>query len=348
MAKRRRPTRARTSRGGRTARLLRRLAFLLLLPVVLAAAWLGYYARSPLPAPAETDFIIEPGSSLATVARRLGEQGVVDHAWSFTLLGRALGLATGIKAGSYAVGAAHTHYALLRKITQGAVSLDKVTIVEGWTFAQMRAALDRHAALRHDTAGLDGAALLARVGGAGHDPEGRFYPDTYYFDRGASDLDIYRRAHALMRERLAQAWARRTPDLPYRGPDEVLVMASIVEKETGAADERPLIASVFVNRLRLGMRLQTDPTVIYGLGDAFEGNLRKDDLLRDTAYNTYTRAGLPPGPIALPGAAALDAAVRPETSRMLYFVAKGGGRHQFSETLDDHNRAVSRYQRGGR
>jgi UPF0755 protein len=309
---------------------------------------MAWYGMSALPTGQESGFVIEPGDTLAGVARKLDNQGVIGHAWSFTVLGRVFGLAGQIKAGSYQVGDAGTHYGLLRKISKGAVSLDKVTIVEGWTFAQMRAALDAHASLRHDSAGLGGAELLATVGGAGTDPEGRFYPDTYYFDRGSSDLDIYRRAHALMRDKLAQAWAGRVTDLPYASPDEALTMASIVEKETGTPDERPLIASVFINRLRLGMRLQTDPTVIYGLGEAFDGNLRKGDLLRDTPYNTYTRAGLPPGPIALPGGAALEAAVRPEPSRMLYFVAKGGGRHQFSDNLADHNRAVSRYQRGGR
>jgi UPF0755 protein len=321
----------------------------LALVVALAGAgWLAYFALSDLPASPQTGFIIEPGDSLTGVARKLDEQGIVDHGLSFTVLGRLFGMSARVKAGSYQVGDAKTHYGLLRRITQGVVTLEKVTIVEGWTFAQMRAALDAHGALRHDAAGMDPARLLGAIGVSGSDPEGRFYPDTYYFDRGSSDLDIYRRAHAIMRERLARAWERRTADLPYRNADEALTMASIVEKETGAPDERPLIASVFINRLRLGMRLQTDPTVIYGLGADFDGNLRKDDLLRDTPYNTYTRAGLPPGPIALPGGAALEAAVRPEPSRMLYFVAKGGGRHQFSENLDDHNRAVSRYQRGGR
>jgi UPF0755 protein len=334
----------RTGIGG----LLRRLVVLAVFLALGTAGWLAYFGMSALPGAPDTAFVIESGDSLSGAARKLAAQGVIDQAWSFSTLGRVFGMAGRIKAGSYQVGDAKSHYGLLRKITEGAVSLDKITIVEGWTFAQMRAALDNHPALRHDTAGMDAATLLARVGGAEGDAEGRFYPDTYYFDRGASDLDVYRRAHALMRDTLARAWAARAADLPYATPGEALIMASIVEKETGAADERPLIASVFVNRLRLGMRLQTDPTVIYGLGADFDGNLRKDDLLRDTPYNTYTRAGLPPGPIALPSGAALLAAVRPETSRMLYFVAKGGGRHQFSETLEDHNRAVSRYQRGGR
>jgi UPF0755 protein len=328
--------------------LIGRLLRLVLLVAIAGAAWLGYYAYSPLPAKPDLGFIIEPGDTLAGVSRKLAAEGVIEHAWSFTVIGRVLGMATRIKAGSYQVGDTPNHYQLLLKVTQGMVSLEKVTIVEGWTFAQMRAALAGHPALRHDASALDDARLMAALGDPGRLPEGRFYPDTYFFDRGSSDLDVYRRAHALMATRLEQAWATRVQGLPYKSPEEALTMASIIEKETGAPDERPLIAAVFINRLRLGMRLQTDPTVIYGLGAGYDGNLRKDDLLRDTPYNTYTRAGLPPGPIALPSGAALAAALRPDESRMLYFVAKGGGRHQFSDNLDDHNRAVSRYQRGGR
>lgn len=327
---------------------LGRLTRLLLLLAFGLTGWLVYYGMSALPSSPDAAFVVEPGDTLSGVARKLESQGIIGQAWSFSTLGRMFGMAARIKAGSYQVGDAKTHYGLLRKVTEGAVSLEKVTIVEGWTFAQMRAALEGHAGLRHDSMALGDIQLMAALADETGDPEGRFYPDTYYFDKGSSDLDVYRRAHALMRERLARAWAGRDPGLPYRTPLEALTMASIVEKETGAPDERPLIASVFVNRLRLGMRLQTDPTVIYGLGVAFDGNLRKDDLLRDTPYNTYTRSGLPPGPIALPSGAALAAALHPEQSRMLYFVAKGGGRHQFSDNLEDHNRAVSRYQRGGR
>lgn len=344
MARRRRRSPPPRTRRSRFAILLR----LTILALLAGVGWMAYYALSPLPSHREATFVIEPGQALSVVARDLDDQAIVDHAWSFSLLGRVLGLATRIKAGSYQIGDARNHYDLMRKISEGVVSLDKVTIVEGWTFAQMRAALSAQPGLRQQSAGMSAAELLAAAGGEGVDAEGRFYPDTYYFDRGSSDIEVYRRAHARMRAKLERAWSMRDASLPYRTPDEMLTMASIVEKETGAPDERPLIASVFVNRLRLGMRLQTDPTVIYGLGDLYDGNLRKDDLLRDTLYNTYTRAGLPPGPIALPGGAALAAAARPEESRMLYFVAKGGGRHQFSENLEDHNRAVSRYQRNGR
>jgi UPF0755 protein len=310
------------------------------------AGWLVYYGMSPVPAMPETGFVIESGETLSGVARKLAGDRVIEYAWGFTTLGRVFGMAGRIKAGSYQVGDAKTHYGLLRRITQGVVTLDKITIVEGWTFAEMRAAIDSHVSLRHTTRTLTERELMTSMGAETVPAEGRFYPDTYYFDRGSNDLDLYRRAYFLMQSKLDQAWAGRAGDLPYTNPGQALTMASIIEKETGAPDERPLIAAVFVNRLRLGMRLQTDPTVIYGLGDRYDGNLRRDDLLQDTPYNTYTRAGLPPGPIALPGEAALVAALHPENSRMLYFVAKGGGRHQFSGNLEDHNRAVNRYQRG--
>lgn len=309
-------------------------------------SWLAWYAHTPSgrgPFPVEAH--IEPGSAFKAVADQLHALGVVDHPLAFTLIARLTGQATQVKAGSYLFEAAVPPTALLHKLTQGEILLGKITFIEGWTFRQMRAAIDRHPRLRHDTAGLNDAELLAELGIAASHPEGLFFPDTYYFDIGSSDKALYLRAHHAMQQVLQQAWASRADGLPYRTPYEVLIMASIIEKETGAADERPRIAAVFVNRLRLGMRLQTDPTVIYGMGDRFDGNLRKVDLQTDTPYNTYTRAGLPPTPIALPGAASIRAAVNPEASRALYFVSKGNGRHHFSETLDEHNRAVARYQR---
>jgi UPF0755 protein len=220
-----------------------------------------------------------------------------------------------------------------------------VTIIEGWTFRQMRQALNAGARLRHDTQGWTDQALLEAIGANEAHPEGLFFPDTYYFDVGSSDLQVYKRAYHAMQKTLGRAWEARSTSAPYADAYQALVMASIIEKETGVPDERPQIAAVFVNRLRIGMRLQTDPTVIYGLGADFDGNLRKQDLLADTPYNTYTRAGLPPTPIALPSEAAIQAALNPDSSRALYFVAKGGGRHQFSNTLEEHNRAVNRFQR---
>lgn len=308
--------------------------------------WLAWYAYTPTgrgPFPVEAH--IEPGSAFKAVADQLHALGVVDHPLAFTLIARLTGQATQVKAGSYLFEAAVPPIALLRKLTQGEILLGKITFIEGWTFRQMREAIDRHPRLRHDTAGLSDAELLAELGIEASHPEGLFFPDTYYFDIGSSDKALYLRAYHAMQQVLQQAWETRAEGLPYRTPYEVLIMASIIEKETGAADERPLIAAVFVNRLRLGMRLQTDPTVIYGMGEQFDGNLRKVDLQTDTPYNTYTRAGLPPTPIALPGAASIRAAVNPEASRVLYFVSKGNGRHHFSETLDEHNRAVARYQR---
>lgn len=324
-----------------------RLLWLTLLCLVGSVGWLLWFAVTPVTgATFPVSFSVERGSSLKSAAQDMEQAGVLARPWAFVLLARIKGLEGGIKAGSYASLTPISPLDLLQKITVGDTVLGKLTVPEGWSFVQMRRALDAHPGLRHDTAGMDDAQLLRAIGvEAGH-PEGRFFPDTYFFDLGSSDLMLYKRAYEAMRRQLDTAWAARSPGLPYRTPDEVLTMASIIEKETGAPDERPQIAAVFINRLKIGMRLQTDPTVIYGLGPRFDGNLRKDDLLADTPYNTYTRAGLPPTPIALPGAAALHAAVNPVRSRALYFVAKGGGRHEFSNDLDAHNRAVNRYQRG--
>jgi UPF0755 protein len=224
------------------------------------------------------------------------------------------------------------------------VAQSGITFIEGWTFRQMREALNRQQGLRHLSMSRSDEELMRAIGAKESKPEGLFFPDTYYFSADMSDLDILKRAYLTMQRKLDAAWQSRAPGLPYRDAYEALIMASIVEKETGSGDERPLIASVFLNRLKLNMRLQTDPTVIYGLGEAFDGNLRKRDLLADTSYNTYTRGGLPPTPIAMPGLAAIEAALHPEPSKALYFVGKGNGRHAFSTTLDEHNRAVARYQ----
>lgn len=326
--------------------MLRKLALWVGITAMLALGCSVWYAYTPTgrgPFPVEAH--IEPGSSFRAVAKQLHTLGVVEHPLAFTLLGRLTGQATQVKAGSYLFEAPVAPTELLRKLTQGEFLLGKITFIEGWTFRQMRAAIDRHPHLRHDTAGLDDMALLAELGIEASHPEGLFFPDTYYFDIGSSDKALYLRAYHAMQQILQQAWESRAEGLPYRTPYEVLIVASIIEKETGVPEERPRIAAVLVNRLRLGMRLQTDPTVIYGMGERFDGNLRKVDLATDTPYNTYTRAGLPPTPIALPSAASIRAAVNPEASRFLYFVSKGDGRHHFSETLDEHNRAVARYQR---
>jgi len=322
------------------------LGFLVGLVFTAGMVW---YASQPMRIPGVSyplDFSIHRGSALKTASEELHRSGVLSRPWAFVLLARMQGLAGEIKAGSYALEQAATPLELLRKITQGDTVLGKLALIEGWTFQEVRRSVAANPALRHDTAGMSDAELLRAVGARETHPEGLFFPDTYFFDKGSSELSIYKRAYHAMQENLTASWSMRSPGLPYRSPYEALIMASIIEKETGAAEERPQIAAVFVNRLRIGMRLQTDPTVIYGLGTRFDGNLRRDDLLADTPYNTYTRGGLPPTPIALPGLAAIQAALHPDISKALYFVAKGSGRHVFSETLDAHNRAVARYQKG--
>ena len=309
-----------------------------------------WYANQPMRTPGTlypVDFSIPRGVALKTASESLHQGGVLAKPWAFVLIARLKGQAGEIKAGSYALEHPVTPLELLRKITQGDTVLGKLALIEGWTFLDMRRSVAANPALRHDTESMSDAELLRAVGASESHPEGLFFPDTYFFDKGSSELALFKRAYSAMQENLKAQWAsRQATGLPYRSPYEALIMASIIEKETGAPDERPQISAVFINRLRIGMRLQTDPTVIYGLGANFDGNLRRNDLLTDTPYNTYTRAGFPPTPIALPGLAAIQAALRPERSKALYFVAKGQGRHVFSETLDAHNRAVARYQKG--
>jgi len=258
---------------------------------------------------------------------------------------RGSGEARQIRAGSYEIQPGTSPVQLLRKLVDGDQTLARLRLIEGWTFRQVRAELARTPTLRAESAAMSDAELMAALGAPGVAPEGRFFPDTYTYAKGSSDLAVLRRAHAAMRKRIESAWAQRSPDTPLTSPDDLLTLASIVEKETGRADDRPMVASVFVNRLRIRMPLQTDPTVIYGLGEQFDGNLRRKDLQTDTPYNTYTRTGLPPTPIAMPGRDSLMAAIRPASSKALYFVARGDGTSQFSETLADHNRAVDKFQR---
>ena len=238
-----------------------------------------------------------------------------------------------------------TPIALLNKMVRGDETLAVVRLIEGWTFRQFRAELAKAEALKPVSAGMTDEQIMEALGAPGLSPEGRFHPDTYAYSKGSTDMAVLKRAYQAMRKRLDEAWAERAADSPLQSADDALVLASIVEKETGATSDRARVAGVFVNRLRVGMPLQTDPTVIYGLGAAFDGNLRKRDLQTDGPYNTYLRAGLPPTPIAMPGKAALLAAVRPEPTKALYFVSRGDGTSEFSDTLADHNRAVNRYQR---
>ncbi|HET9669474.1 MAG TPA: endolytic transglycosylase MltG [Casimicrobiaceae bacterium] len=329
-----------------------RLAILVLLPVVAAlavAGAVGYtWYRKPLPLPqAPYDFEVRSGASLASVARSLHAAGVIPHPLALTGLARLTGVDRTIKAGSYEVEPGITLPRLLAMLTQGDVTQKAITIVEGTTFTQLKLLLKENDDLAHRVVDLPDAELLARLGATESAPEGLFFPDTYYFAAGSSDLAVLQRAHRALEQRLAAAWARRAPNLPLASPYEALILASIVEKETGRAQDRPLVASVFINRLARGMRLQTDPTVIYGMGERFDGSLRKRDLETDSAYNTYVRTGLPPTPIALPSQASLDAVVDPPTTPYLYFVSRGDGTSQFSATLIEHNRAVAKYQKGG-
>jgi UPF0755 protein len=262
------------------------------------------------------------------------------------VLGKLLRVETSIKAGSYEIERGTTLFELLEKLTRGDVTQTEIVFIEGWTFRQMRDRLDAHPDLLHTTPGMSDQDVMRLIGAPEAAAEGLFFPDTYMFAKQSKDVDVLARAYRALRKHLAREWAARAAGLPYATPYQALVMASVVEKETGRDQDRPLVAAVFVNRLRQGMLLQTDPTVIYGLGASFDGNLRRRDLLSDTPYNTYTRVGLPPTPIAMPGLASLQSALHPAPSQALYFVARGDGSSQFSRSLDEHNQAVNRYQRG--
>lgn len=318
------------------------------LAVALAAAAVWWLQR-PLPlAGSSAELSIEAGSTPREVAQAWVNAGVRTSPRLLYEWFRWSGQARRIRAGSYQIDAGTSPRRLLEKLVQGDEALEHIRIIEGWTLRQLRAELAKAQHLKPGSVALDEAALMAELGAPGQRGEGRFFPDTYAYSRGVSDVTVLKRAHRAMQRQLALAWDLRAPDTPLKTPDEALTLASIVEKETGLAADRGLVAAVFVNRLRIGMPLQTDPTVIYGLGEKFDGNLRKRDLLADTPYNSYTRAGLPPTPIALPGLASLRAAVRPQPSRALYFVARsdGSGGSVFSETLAEHNRAVNKHQRG--
>jgi UPF0755 protein len=327
-------------------RILFRLLFLLILTVaaVVAAAW--WWVNTPLTmreSPAEIRIV--PGSGLRSASMQIRDAGVQFEPVMMVLLARVMGAEANIKAGSYSFNSGITPLQLLGKLTRGEVTQGELMLPEGWTFSQWQARIDRHPDLRHEVSHLGQAELLSRLGIQAASIEGLLFPDTYLFDKQSSDIEIYRRAYRAMQRRLDAAWAQRAPGLPFESPYQALILASIVEKETGRDADRPLVASVFVNRLRLGMLLQTDPSVIYGLGSEFDGNLRKSHLRQDNPYNTYTRSGLPPTPIAMPGFSSLQAALNPAPTQYLYFVARGDGSSQFSSTLGEHNRAVNKFQR---
>ena len=330
--------------------MLRRLLGLSIL-LALGAGAAGYWwvAKRPLPLPQEPyAFTVRTGATLRAVAHELTDAGVLSADWTLVALARVYRADRAIKAGNYEVGAGTTLSGLLAKLTQGDAAQTSITIVEGWTFRDLKQALRSDDDVVKTVLDLPDGELMAKIGAAGQQPEGWFFPDTYFFAAGATDASILLRANRLMSERLAAAWAARAPGLPLASPYEALVLASLVEKETGRAADRPLVASVFVNRLQQGMRLQTDPAVIYGLGERFDGNLTRRDLDRDQPFNTYTREGLPPTPIALPSQASLDAVLHPPETPYLYFVSRGDGSSEFSASLAEHNRAVAKYQRGAR
>jgi len=328
---------------------LRRLFALILLAAALAAIAYWWIAVRPLPLPqVPYSFTVRTGVPLRVVARELTAAGVLPVHWVLVGLARLRGVDRTIKAGNYELSSGTTLAGLLAKLTQGDATQTSFTIVEGWTVRDLKEALRTNDDIVKQVSNLPDADLMQKIGASEKQPEGWFFPDTYFFAAGATDASILARAHRLMRERLATAWESRAQGLPISSPYEALILASLVEKETGLAADRPLVASVFVNRLRQGMKLQTDPAVIYGIGEHFDGNLTRRDLDRDQAFNTYTREGLPPTPIALPSQASLDAVLHPPATPYLFFVSRGDGSSEFSANLAEHNRAVAKYQRGGR
>lgn len=331
--------------------MLRTLFRLLLLLLVAAAAlaWFGWdYAHRPMNMDAEqVEFTIERGASMRQIAQIANDAGVDTEPELLYWLARLTGHDRRIKAGSYAVDRGTTPLQLLAKLSAGEVTQGMIRLVEGWNFRQLRTAIESHPELKQDTLELSNAEILQRIGATELHPEGLFFPDTYLFDKNSSALDVFRRAYRAMQKELDAAWAQRAL-VPLKSPYEVLILASIIEKETGRPEDRGLVASVFVNRLDKDMLLQTDPTVAYGFGEELQGRLRKRHLETDHPWNTYLYKGLPPSPIAMPGRASIMAAVKPEQSSYYYFVSRGDGSSEFSRNLNDHNRAVRRYQLGGK
>jgi UPF0755 protein len=288
---------------------------------------------------------VKPGASLRSLAQELEQKKVISSHWYLYAYARFTGKGQGIKVGDYQLDQGIKPTELLDLLSSGKVVQHSLTLVEGWRFKDILEKVRQHPMLDHSLTDETPEEVMAILGYANQHPEGRFYPDTYHIVRGTRDIDLLKRAYEAMERELAAAWAKRAQDTPLKDPYEALILASIVEKETGAASERPAIAGVFSRRLEKGMRLQTDPTVIYGMGEKYQGNIRRKDLREDTPYNTYVHAGLPPTPICMPGRAALEAAVNPAAGKSLYFVAKGDGTHEFSDNLRAHNNAVNKYQR---
>ena len=328
---------------------IKRWITLSILGVLALIAALVYYAVSPLKLqPNSQEIIIQPNSSLRSIANQLVQQGVLYEPWRFIILAKLLHKEQYLQPGSYTLNKNINPYHLLLSLNHGKTTQGSVTFIEGRTFAQMRGKLSGNDAVKYTVGTMSEAEILSLMGSTYRTAEGLFFPDTYYFDRGTTDVVLLKRSYEAMQTKLEKAWVGRDANLPYKNSYQALIMASIIEKETGKASERPMIAGVFINRLRIGMRLQTDPSVIYGIGVRYDGNIRKKDLLTDTPYNTYTRDGLPPTPIAMPGLASIEAALHPADTKALYFVGKGDGSHAFSNNLNEHNRAVVKYQLGSR
>ncbi len=326
-------------------KIIKRWFVLVVITSIGLGSWLVYYAFKPLKLqPKSQEITITPNSGLKSIANQLVSQGVISEPWRFIVLAKLLNKEQFLQAGSYTLNKNVNPYYLLLSLNHGRTTQGSITLIEGRTFLQLRQKLAKNDAVKQTITNLSDAEIMRLIGANERAPEGLFFPDTYYFNRGTADIVLLKRSYNAMHTKLNKAWLNRSTNLPYKNSYQALIMASIVEKETGKASERPMIAGVFINRLAIGMRLQTDPTVIYGIGLQFDGNIRKKDLSADTPYNTYTRNGLPPTPIAMPGLAAIEAALHPEKTKALYFVGKGDGSHTFSNNLVDHNRAVVRYQ----
>ena len=331
-------------------RVLKALFALTLLAVVAFGGWAWHrysgFADTPIAlAGSERILAVERGDGFQDILDKLRAAGVEEgHDLEWKVLAQEMQVVSRLQVGDYSIRHGITPRELLAKLESGKVIQHRFTIVEGWSLRELRAALAQDEVLEKQTPDLDDSALMAALDRPGQHPEGRFLPETYHYTRGMSDLDVLRRAALAMDKAVADAWQARAAGIPIQSPEELLTLASIIEKETGKASERPEIAGVFTRRLTLGMRLQTDPTVIYGMGSAYAGNIRRSDLTTDTPYNTYTRAGLPPTPIAMPGREALFAAANPAAGDTLYFVSRGDGSHVFSATLAEHNRAVACHQ----
>lgn len=330
----------------RLSRKLKLFFLLVLIGIIFFISWFYYLVNTAAELPfTPYEFSIESGSNLKSISDQLAADHLLPNAWSFILLSKMLGYESSIKAGEYELVENISPLQLLEHLVKGDIRLNEIRFIEGWTFSQIRKALDEHQAIRHDTLNLSEQEILQLIGAYELKAEGLFFPDTYFFPRNSSDVSILKRAYQTMQNHLKAAWSSRKEMLPLKSEYEGLILASIIEKETGKESDRSIIAGVLINRLRLGMKLQVDPAVIYGIGHDFDGNLRKQDLLADQEYNTYTRSGLPPSPIAMPGLASIQAAFNPAETDALYFVAKGNGESHFSTNLKDHNRAVHKYQK---